>query len=193
MHRGRGVSISVNGMRVMIRPTHHRSLAGNHERGGTFVEPRASMGKKLSKKQQRNQVAAKHLEEQRAATAEGFKGADAAGGAHNPGQCTFPFRALQRGLPGLIVVPLPAAPRAPAGVWSGRARLWCTQKRRVGARRARGGGLGRPRWWWGRCSEVMRSAQGGRKMLLFSTSSLRLGVWWVIPGGLVRKIARPNL
>jgi hypothetical protein len=42
----------------------------------------------------------------------------------------------------------------------------------------------------GRCSEVMRSAQGGRKMLLFSTSSLRLGVWWVVPGGLVRKIAR---
>ena len=116
MHRGRGVSISVNDMRVMIRPTHHRSLAGNHERGGTFVEPRASMGKKLSKKQQRNQVAAKHLEEQRAATAEGFKGADPAGGAHNPGQCTFTFRALQRRLPGLIVVPLPAAPRAPAAL-----------------------------------------------------------------------------
>jgi hypothetical protein len=56
-----------------------------------------------------------------------------------------------------------------------------------------GGGLGRPMWWWGRCSEVMmRSAQGGRKVLLFSTSSLRLGVWWVTPGGLVRKIARPN-
>jgi hypothetical protein len=36
-------------------------------------------------------------------------------------------------------------------------------------------------------------SQEGRKMLLFSTSSLRLGVWWVIPGGLVRKIARPNL
>jgi hypothetical protein len=30
-------------------------------------------------------------------------------------------------------------------------------------------------------------------MLLFSTSSLRLGVsWWVIPGGLVRKIAPPR-
>jgi hypothetical protein len=30
-------------------------------------------------------------------------------------------------------------------------------------------------------------------MLLFSTSSLRLGVsWWVIPGGLVRKIAPPG-
>jgi hypothetical protein len=45
----------------------------------------------------------------------------------------------------------------------------------------------------GQVLEVMRSDQGGRKMLLFSTSSLRLGVWWVIPGGLVRKIARPNL
>jgi hypothetical protein len=41
--------------------------------------------------------------------------------------------------------------------------------------------------------EMMRSAQGGRKMLLFSTSSLRLGVWWVIPAGLVREIARPGL
>jgi hypothetical protein len=30
-------------------------------------------------------------------------------------------------------------------------------------------------------------------MLLFSTSSLRLGVWWVMPCGLVRKIARPSL
>jgi hypothetical protein len=27
-------------------------------------------------------------------------------------------------------------------------------------------------------------------MLLFSTSSLRLGVWWVIPGGLVRELGR---
>jgi hypothetical protein len=30
-------------------------------------------------------------------------------------------------------------------------------------------------------------------MLLFSTSSLRLGVWWVIPGGLVCEIGRPYL
>jgi hypothetical protein len=30
------------------------------------------------------------------------------------------------------------------------------------------GSLGRrPRWWWGRCSEVMRSAQGGRKCFFF--------------------------
>jgi hypothetical protein len=77
------------------------------------------MGEKLSKKQQRNQVAAKRLEEQRAATAEGFKGADPAGGAHNPGQCTFTFRALQRRLPGLIVVHVPAAPRAPAALSQG--------------------------------------------------------------------------
>jgi hypothetical protein len=30
-------------------------------------------------------------------------------------------------------------------------------------------------------------------MLLFSTSSLRLGVWWVIPDGLVCEIGRPYL
>jgi hypothetical protein len=41
--------------------------------------------------------------------------------------------------------------------------------------------------------DEIRDHQGGRKMLLFSTSSLRLGVWWVTPGGLVRKIARPSL
>jgi hypothetical protein len=58
---------------------------------------------------------------------------------------------------------------------------------------ARGDGLGRPRQWWGRCSEGVRGAQKGRKMFLFSTSSLRLGVWWVIPGGLVREIGRPDL
>jgi hypothetical protein len=91
-------------------------LACRESRERTFVEPRASMGEKLSKKQQRNQVAAKRLDEQRAATAEGFKGADPAGGTHNPGQCTFTFRALQRRLSGLIVVPLPAAPRAPAAL-----------------------------------------------------------------------------
>jgi hypothetical protein len=37
VHRGRGVSISVDVMRVLIRPTHHHSLAENHEsreRGG---------------------------------------------------------------------------------------------------------------------------------------------------------------
>jgi hypothetical protein len=76
------------------------------------------MGGKLSKRQQRNQVAAKRLEEQRAATAEGFKGADPAGGAHNPGQCTFTFRALQRRLSGLIVAQpqkSTASPRPPSG------------------------------------------------------------------------------
>jgi hypothetical protein len=51
-----------------------------------------------------------------------------------------------------------------------------------------GGGAGARR-----SEAVMRSAPGGQKMLLFLTSSLRLGVWWVIPGGLVRNIARPNL
>ena len=49
------------------------------------------MGKKLSKKQQRNQDAAKRLKEQRAATARASKGADPAVGAHNIGECTFTF------------------------------------------------------------------------------------------------------
>jgi hypothetical protein len=31
------------------------------------------------------------------------------------------------------------------------------------------------------------------KNTLFSTSSLRLGVWWVIPDGLVCEIGRPEL
>jgi hypothetical protein len=47
---------------------------------------------------------------------------------------------------------------------------------------------------------VVSQALGGgemsserKKKLLFSTSSLRLGVWWVVPASLVCEIGRPGL
>jgi hypothetical protein len=76
------------------------------------------------------------------------------------------------------------APRS--GGWVRGAREARGERGRVGSTKAVVG-----QQVLGRGDEI--SSGRPKNAFVFDFLLLRLGVWWVIPGGLVRKIARPNL